>query len=319
MGTIEAPDANSALKMLPADADPSSGVMGGLSGTGTPAPNAGPTLPQGGGTPGLPDTASTGNNLLDFKNMLSTIDAAAKQNRNAFVPGLASSVPAGTLNASSFGDIVQMLNRGTDTFRSETNKNAMDAFNASKPTFDTFTMDNNLYQVQKDATGQIIGKPTLIQAGVPKETTTDKTLDPLDVARYLDLYPDSGVTTSDTKATADAKALKSTSPEVVNEKLVTSYQTANPGSTYEDAVTEINNSKTIADKAGAIAAAQKVYGSQPSETAPEVINASNINQYKVENGKLVPDTNYVPPPTDRIEKYTPTVIDQIGSFFSGMF
>ena len=69
--TIEAPDANTALKMLPADADPHSGVQATLSGTGTPSPSEG-GLPEQ--TPMLPDSEPTGNPLLDFKNAIASID-----------------------------------------------------------------------------------------------------------------------------------------------------------------------------------------------------------------------------------------------------
>src|SRR3990167_4128007 len=98
-----------------------------------------PTLPQGGcaaipgQTPELPDTPSTGNDLLDFKNAIAAIDKMARENRNQFTPSLAGSVPEGTLNASSFGDIVKMLNQGGNDYASQTQANALEAYKSSLP------------------------------------------------------------------------------------------------------------------------------------------------------------------------------------------
>lgn len=148
----------------PAQADPTKFYV--KSGTGEKiqgsqlkaTPSGLPTLPPGGGSvPSpyqLPETKSTGNTLIDFKNAISAIDEMARQNRNAFIPSLASAVPEGTLNASSFGDIVQMLNRGGSKYASETAANALEAIKG--PELHYVTNDAGDVTALNSTTGAIV-------------------------------------------------------------------------------------------------------------------------------------------------------------------
>lgn len=113
-----------------------------LSGTGTPSPSQA-SLPE-----------STGNPLLNFKNAIAKIDEMARQNRNEFASSLAGAVPEGTLNASSFGDIVQMLNRGGSKYASETAANALDT--QKVPDLYKTTNDQGVVTAIDNATGKIV-------------------------------------------------------------------------------------------------------------------------------------------------------------------
>ena len=256
-GTIEAPDANAALRMMPKDADPHSGVQASLSGTGTPSPS---------GTPAsLPDAKSSP--LLSFADSLNQAVNLAKSHRNESTVGIMKPFQ-GTVAASDFNSIIGNLNKASDTTSSDLIKKVSDI---TKSDIVTTTSDNgDVHGIDKN-TGKILWTAKGVGNKQKSGEDVTKPLDVLDIGRYNDLYPDAGVVAGDTKAIADAKALKSTSPEVVSKKLVTSYKDAHPDSTYEDAVTEINNSKTITDKASAITAAKDIYGT-PKPKQPSFVD-----------------------------------------------
>lgn len=123
MGTVEAADSSAALRALPSDANPHSGVMpaGQLSGTQAQVPN------QNTSTAGTPSVQSgTTGSLSSFADALSQVTNFAKQKRNASSLGLMEPY-RGTLTAGDFSSILSNINRSSDTTASELSKNALEA------------------------------------------------------------------------------------------------------------------------------------------------------------------------------------------------
>lgn len=275
-----------------------------LSGTGTPAPGA------------LPQDTSGGSNLLAFKDALSQVGQLARGERTKLMGGFMAPF-SGTVKASDFNQLSQSLGSASDTTLQDYVKNRI-APEYKKPTFDTFTMDNNLYQVQKDSTGQIIGKPTLIQAGVPKDTST-KPIGILDSDRYNLSYPDAGIFPSDTQAQADAKFAASNSPEARTRTGI--IKNKDGGVSYETTVEEINNDATIKDKAAALATVKEVYAVEDTVTSPieqsiaTLRSRYNYNSTELKNFLL--KEGY--PIKEIVESSAGSIADQIGNFFRGFF
>lgn len=112
LGTIDAPDSSTALRMLPADADPKSGVMegGGLSGTSNPSPSD-----RGSGVYELPRDGKKGGvgGVLSFADALDEAVNLARKKRNESSLGMMDKF-SGTLAASDFNQILGNLNKASD-------------------------------------------------------------------------------------------------------------------------------------------------------------------------------------------------------------
>src|SRR3990167_11495906 len=104
-GTLEAPDAKSAVKMLPVDADPHSGVQAMLSGTGTLSPSMI-------SSPSLPDTGASKSPLLSFADTLDAAVNLARKKRNASSLDMMKPFQ-GTVAASDFNSILSNLNQAS--------------------------------------------------------------------------------------------------------------------------------------------------------------------------------------------------------------
>lgn len=154
MGTFEASDANTALKMLPSDADPHSGVSPALSGTGTPPPNSTPTLPSAGGAPAgaAPLPAGKESPILSFAAALQQAVELAKTHRNASSLDIMKPYQ-GTVAASDFNGVLDNLNRASDSTSSALIKQATDL---SKTDIITATDDaGNVHGIDKN-TGKVV-------------------------------------------------------------------------------------------------------------------------------------------------------------------
>lgn len=116
--------------------------------------------------------------------------------------------------------------------------------------------------------------------GTVKEEKPETPLSILDIQRYQELYPDSGIVAGDTETTANEKVNKSNSPEGKTEALVIAAK--DNGNDYNTVINEINNDATIKDKAMAISIAKKVYGIQEE---PGFSSASPWNQKTLEMTK----------------------------------
>ncbi len=157
-GTIDAPDAAAAVKMLPADADPHSGVAPALSGTGNPAPGAPtPTLPVG-PVPSpyqLPAAGASGGKsspLLDFAGALEQAVNLARQHRNE-AAGAIMAPHQGTASASDFNGILGNMNAASDKTSEALIKKANDL---SSVDIVTSTSDNgDVHGIDKN-TGKVI-------------------------------------------------------------------------------------------------------------------------------------------------------------------
>lgn len=146
-----------------------------LSGTGTPAPNT-PELsstqpPQ----PTLPDTGTSQSPLLSFASSLDAAVNAARKSRNK--SSLDMMAPfQGTVAASDFNSILGNLNAASDKTSEDLIKRATEKVGLKS---DTVTVGGDLYQVQKDSDGNIVGKPVLVLKApkTPKENVvTDSEL-----------------------------------------------------------------------------------------------------------------------------------------------
>lgn len=132
LGSVEAPDATSALRILPADADPHSGVMGGLSGTGTSAPSA---------TSSLPDSPENAGNLTTFADSLDQVVKLMQRRRNKRVLDYMAPY-RGSAAASDFNGILDYMNDANDPTvsslvkRAETEIKGPDTSNIIKATND---------------------------------------------------------------------------------------------------------------------------------------------------------------------------------------
>lgn len=155
LGTVEAPDQNTALRMLPADANPNSGVMGSLSGTGTPAPGSTP-LP--GATPSLPASGGKESPLLSFASSLDAAVNLARQKRNESSLGMMDQFK-GTVAASDFNSILGNLNKASDTTSADLIKRATEA-SAGPDSSDIYTTTNDAGVVTaiNKATGEVVWK-----------------------------------------------------------------------------------------------------------------------------------------------------------------
>lgn len=128
--------------------------------SGTPVPPDQPAPPSPTAPQGLPDTTQK-SPLLSFADTLNQAVDLARQHRNETAASLMQPLQ-GTLAAADFGSILGNLNAAFDKTTSDLIKKAGD-LNESK--YDTVSLGGDLYQVQKDANGQIIGTPQLVQRG----------------------------------------------------------------------------------------------------------------------------------------------------------
>lgn len=158
LGTISAADANTALRMLPADADPHSGVQSMLSGTGAPAPGSAPApSPLPGGTPALPSGggATGGSPLLSFANQLDAAVNLARQSRNKSSLDIMGPY-RGTVMASDFNSILGHLNEASDTTSADLIKNAKAIATPDLSGIITATSDNGDVHGIDKATGKLL-------------------------------------------------------------------------------------------------------------------------------------------------------------------
>lgn len=110
--------------------------------------------------PGLNAPAAK-SSLTGFADATAQAVQLAKENRNALLFPMLAQPYQGTLKASDFGSIISNLNRASDT-------SIQDTLKAHSTTYDTISDANGaIYQVQKDAQGQIIGQPKLVFSGKP--------------------------------------------------------------------------------------------------------------------------------------------------------
>lgn len=175
LGTIDAPDADSAIRMLPADADPHSGVMSVLSGTGTPAPaaTAPVSAPLPGATSTLPSSSGDTGNLIAFKDALSQVGNLARSQRESLMQAFMQPFQ-GTVRASDFSQLQDTLAGATDTTMQDYVKNRI-APESKAPDYKLVTNDNGDVTALDPATGQVVW----VQKGVgnkqtgkePKDTT----------------------------------------------------------------------------------------------------------------------------------------------------
>ena len=152
LGTVEAPDSITALRMLPADADPTSGVMGGLSGTGAPAPGGAP-LP--GGTPALPPTGGEKSPLLSFASSLDAAVNLARKKRNESSLGMMSQF-RGTVAASDFNSILGNLNAASDKTSADLIERATETQTPDASNILTTTNDAGVVTGIDRATGKVL-------------------------------------------------------------------------------------------------------------------------------------------------------------------
>ena len=143
-GTIDAADSASAIKALPSDADPHSGVQASLSGTGTPSPATSDYS--------LPQTGGKESPLLSFANSLDAAVELARKARNASSLNLMAPYQ-GTVAASDFNSILSGLNTASDKTSENLIKNATDA---QLPDIVTTTNDNGDVSGINKNTGEIV-------------------------------------------------------------------------------------------------------------------------------------------------------------------
>lgn len=149
-----------------------------LSGTPTIPNQASPSLPTAptalAAPLTLPQSTAQQSPLLSFANTLNQAVDLAKQHRNESSLSLMQPLQ-GTVAASDFGSILGNLNQASD-------KTATDlitqATKLNTPSYDTVTIGGDLYQVQKDSTGQIVGSPKKILSGAGG---TGGTIDPTQI------------------------------------------------------------------------------------------------------------------------------------------
>lgn len=122
-------------------------------------------------TPQTPAIQPTGNTLLDFKNSLDYATNLARQKRASLSLDFMKPF-SGIVAASDFGSILSNLNQASDSYSSDLLKNATTAM-PSAGKYELRDIGGDLYQIQTDANGQVIGKPTLIKGGVKKPTESD--------------------------------------------------------------------------------------------------------------------------------------------------
>lgn len=193
-GTIEAPDANSALKMMPVDAHPTSGVQVMSTPTGLP------TLPQGGGgtpalpsdTPSLPQSGGSSSPLLSFADSLDAAVNLARKSRNASSLDMMKPFQ-GTVAASDFNSILGNLNAASDKTSTNLLKQVSDITN---PT--------NLHYVTNDA-----GDVTALNPATGATVWTKKGVGNKQGGSASDILTRSGALTyTKTDYSADASALE---------------------------------------------------------------------------------------------------------------
>ncbi len=157
MGSIEAADQAAALSMLPADANPRSGVQAMLSGTGTPAPSAAAEAPAGDESP-----------LLSFASSLDAAVNLARQKRNESSLDMMKPF-RGTVAASDFNSILGNLNQASDSTSADLIKRATET--ASPDASDVLTVTNDRGAVSgiSKATGEVLWTT---EAGVGNQQDT---------------------------------------------------------------------------------------------------------------------------------------------------
>lgn len=135
----------------------------------TPAPIASvaPTGQSGFGLGGFQSAPKGGGSLTDFANALDQATSLAKQKRNALSLGIMTP-SQGTVMASDFNSILSNINNAADNQATKLTDRAIEAATPQQFTYGTAT-DNtgNLYQVQYDAQGMMIGQQ-LLSAAVPQ-------------------------------------------------------------------------------------------------------------------------------------------------------
>lgn len=122
----------------------------------------------------LPQTNAPANNLMTFKDTLSQAIDLAKQNRNRQAAQFMTPLQ-GTVAASDFNSILSNLNQASNTVTQDALKGAI---KETTPTYKTEQIGDSLYQYQVDATGKIIGRPTVVASNPsgkenPKEKAND--------------------------------------------------------------------------------------------------------------------------------------------------
>ena len=141
-GTIEAPDSGSAIKMLPSDANPRSGVMSSLSGTGTPSPsNGGAGTDSGNSSP-----------LASFASSLDAAVNLARASRNKSSLDIMKPY-RGKVAASDFNSILSNLNAASDRTSSDLIKRATEV--EKPPEYKLVQNDNGDVTALDPVTGQI--------------------------------------------------------------------------------------------------------------------------------------------------------------------
>lgn len=162
---------------------------------------------------------------------------------------------------------------------------------------DPYMLGGDMVQRSK-ITGAI---KTVVNVPVGGVNLAGKTLDPLDVGRYLDLYPDSGITTNDTKASADAKVAAVSIPEGALRVALTKDKNSNIP--YETTVKGIKDNKNITDKTLALRVASEVYGktTSPTEIETPIYGIGNFAKIpldtRVNEMKTFNTSNGIPPLT----------------------
>lgn len=200
LGTVVAPDSQSAIASLPGDAKGDSGVWLNSSSpvaapiaptpaSPTPAapktspsapqapttsPVAPPATPSGFGLPAFQASKST-SSLLEFANGLDQAVTMAQKKRNAAFLGNVMMPGQGTMMASDFNGILGNMNRASANYSGTLTNRAIEL---NTPQFSYGTASDNqgnLYQVQYDAQGKMIGQQLLSQAAPAATKTTPYT------------------------------------------------------------------------------------------------------------------------------------------------
>lgn len=224
-----------------------------------PMGTAAPTTSTGGfGLGGFKTQSSSGGSLTDFANALDQATSLAKQKRNALSLGMM--MPSqGTLMASDFNSILGNLNNAGDNRASQLTDRALEAATPKPYTYGTATDNSgNMYQVQYDENGMMIGQQ-LLSAAVPQQQQGGVTLSPGEAyfdpntgeVRYTNpttanqrQTTGTGGTTSSEPSSADIKALK----DALNQ---TKFDTTNPEADgkYADPTLYLQNYESYPDKA----------------------------------------------------------------------
>jgi len=168
-GTITAIDSNAALKALPADADPKSGVLASQSAqvpTVSPVPSVPGSPTQPGGTPqGTPTPSKP--DLVGFADAISTATNLARTKRNALLLGVMAP-SSGVAPASDFNSILANVNRASTTFTQD----------LVTPVIDEFKQKNQALEKIRDLAinlGENGVNPTVISS-ILAENDPDKAL-----------------------------------------------------------------------------------------------------------------------------------------------